>query len=163
MKNVNTVLALAGTFLVSAIGAYADCTTVSGKITETIISPYALNDPFGRTLGTVEGSLNGATTATITSFNPPPAPFILLNVTTQNVFVTKTGDTLVATGAGAFTPIPGQPPGEFTDNLTLTIIGGTGKYAGATGTITYSGEGHGVFGPGLGVFNFTYKGSVCTH
>src|SRR6185503_9879759 len=98
------------------------CQPVAGKILETIISPFAPFDPLGRTLGTLEGVLNGATTAIVTSFTPfPPAPFIVLNATTLNVFVTKGGDVLVGTGTGTLTPIPGQPAGEFTDTLTITI------------------------------------------
>jgi hypothetical protein len=162
VRGNKTKLFVGVVFFAMTLQAYARCQPVAGKISETIISPFALNDPFGRTLGTVEGVLNGSTTATITTFNPPPAPFIVLNITTLNVFVTKGGDVLVGTGAGAFTPIPGKPPGEFTDSLTVTITGGTGKFAGATGTIVYSGEGHCVFGPGLVRFDFTYNGSVCT-
>jgi hypothetical protein len=41
--------------------------------------------------------------------------------------------------------------GDFAENATLTITGGSGKYAGATGTIALKGEAHNVFGgPGVG-------------
>jgi hypothetical protein len=72
--------------------ARADCQhvrDVRGSHRETIIpSP---NDPFRRVLGNVDGVLNGASTAFITSFNPPPAPFIVLNATSFDVFVTNRG------------------------------------------------------------------------
>jgi hypothetical protein len=49
-------------------------------------------------------------------------------------FVAANGDTLVADGTGQATPIPG------TDFLyieeTMTITGGTGRFAGATGSFT---------------------------
>jgi hypothetical protein len=51
--------------------------------------------------------------------------------------------------------------GEFTENATLTVTGGSGKYAGATGTITLEGLAHNLVGPGLTTFNVIYQGSVC--
>lgn len=156
-----SILCLAVCGIVTSAVA-SECKNVSGNIDETIIP--APNDPFGRTLGTVEGVLNGSSTVIITSFTPfPPAPFITLAITSLNVFRTKDGDTLIGTGAGTITPIPGKPPGEFFENVTITIVGGSGKYTGATGSIVISGEGHMVFaGPGVGTFNISYSGSVCT-
>jgi hypothetical protein len=44
----------------------------------------------------------------------------------------------------------------------LTITGGSGKYTGATGTITLKGRDRNVFGgPGDGTFELIYRGSVC--
>ena len=144
-------LAVLGT----AIEARADCRHVRGGITSTIIpSP---NDSFGRVLGNVDGVLNGATTAFITSLNPSPD---VLNATSFDVFVTNGGDMLTATEAVTLTPVPGKPPGEFTENATLTITGGSGKYKGASGTITL--EGKAVFdSSGGGTFDVIYQGSVC--
>lgn len=69
---------------------------------------------------------------------------------------------LTATGVPTRTPVPGGPPGEFTVHVDLTITGGSGKYAGATGTIALEGEAHNLFGgPGVGTFNVIYRGSVC--
>jgi hypothetical protein len=48
----------------------------------------------------------------------------------------------------------------LTENVTLTITGGSGKYTGATGTITLVGKA--VFdSSGGGTFDVIYQGSVC--
>ena len=150
----STKIALAMCFagLGMAIEARAeDCQHVRGGITETtILSP---NDPFGRGLGNVTGTLNGAFTGIITSLNPP-------NATSFDVFVTKRGDMLTATGTPTRTPVPGGPPGEFTVHVDLTITGGSGKYDGATGTMTFDGESH-VGGSGVGTADLIYRGFVC--
>src|SRR5712691_2616631 len=158
-RNTQIALVLCLAVLGTAIEARADCRHVRGGITSTSIPS---NDPMGRVLGNVDGVLNGASTAFITGFGQPPAPFIVLNATSFDVFVTNRGDLLTATGAATLTPVPGKPPGEFTEKATLTITGGSGKYAGATGTITFEGHAHNVFGgPGVGTFNVVYQGSVC--
>jgi hypothetical protein len=46
---------------------------------------------------------------------------------------------LTATGDVTLTPIPGFP-NELTESATLTITGGSGKYAGATGTNKLEGK-----------------------
>jgi len=141
-------LAVLGT----AIDARADCQRVRGSDVETVIpSP---NDPFGRVLGIVGGVLDGASTAFPTSLSADG-----LNGTSSDVFVTKRGDILTATGAVTLTPIPGSSS-EFTENATLTITGGSGRYNGASGTITL--EGRAVFdSAGGGTFDVIYHGSVC--
>jgi hypothetical protein len=59
------------------------------------------------------------------------------------------------------TPIPGLDPGELTLNATLTITGGSGKYAVANGTITFEGQAHNFFGgPGLATTNAVYRGCI---
>ena len=137
-------VAVAGT----AVEARADCHYVRGSIAETRIPS---NDQFGRLLGTVTGVLNGASTVFITS--PPP------NVTSYDVFLTTAGDVLIATGVSApRTPVPGEP-GEFISHVDLTIVGGFGKYAEATGTMTFDGTSHtGTVPP---TADLIYKGTVC--
>jgi hypothetical protein len=39
------------------------------------------------------------------------------------------------------TPVPGEP-GEFFTHVDLTVVGGSGKYAEATGTTTFDGRSH---------------------
>ena len=160
-RNTRIAAVMCLAVLGTAIEARADCKHVRGGLKATAIpSPY---DPFGRALANVDGVLNGANTAFITGFGQPPAPFIVLTATSFEVFLTNGGDMLFATGAATLTPVPGKPAGEFTENTTLTITGGSGKYAGATGTITLEGQAHNVFGliPGPGTFDLVYKGSVC--
>jgi hypothetical protein len=136
-------VAVAGT----AVEARADCHKVRGSIAETRIPS---NDPFGRFLSTVTGVLNGAGTVFITS--PPP------NVTSYDVFVTTAGDVLMATGVPTRTPVPGEP-GEFISHVNLTVVGGFGKYAEATGTMTLDGRTHAATVPTT--VDLVYEGTVC--
>ena len=100
-----------------------------GSISETNIGR---NDQFGRLLGTVTGVLNGASTVFITS--PPP------KVASCDVLTTA-GDVLIATGAPTRTPVPGEA-GEFISHVELTVVGRFGKYAEATGAMTFDGRSH---------------------
>ena len=136
----------------TAIEAWAaDCQYVRGSITETKIS--AAGEPT-RNLGNVTGVLNGAVTVVITS--PPP------NVTSRDIFVTKSGEMLTAIGFPTRTPVPGAPPGEFTVHVDLTITGGSGKYEGASGVRTFDGQSHNALdGPSEATTDLIYQGSVC--
>jgi hypothetical protein len=145
-KTTKTALALCVVLLGAAIEARADCHYVRGGITETRIPS---NDASGRFLGNVTGVLNGASTVFITSVNP---------VTSYDVFVTTSGDMLIAIGSPTRTPVPGEP-GEFITHVDLTVIGGSGKYAEATGTMTFDGTSHtGTVPPTV---DLIYRGTVC--
>ena len=133
------------------------CVEVSGKFNEVILPRDAApNDPFGRILGNVEGSLEGATTAFLTGITPGANGS--LRVTTNNAFATQEGNTLFTRGTAEWTFIKS---GFYQVDLTLTIIGGTGRFAGAVGTIRSLGVGNNV-GPGTGQFVQEYRGQVCT-
>lgn len=123
----------------------ADCQYLRGSITETRIPSNDIN----RLLGNVTGTLNGASTVFITGQNPT-ASF--------DVFLTKKGDLLMAVGAPTRTPIPGQP-GEFTSHVDLTITGGSDKYEGATGMMTFDGVSHTLTVPPSA--DLVYRGTVC--
>jgi hypothetical protein len=56
------------------------------------------------------------------------------------------------------TPVPGEP-GEFTVHVDLTVIGGAGKFAEATGTMTFDGTSHTLAVPAT--VDLIYKGTVC--
>ena len=144
--NTKIALALTMALLGTAVEARADCQYVRGSIAETRIPS---NDPLGRLLGTVTGVLNGASTVFITSLNPTAS---------YDVFLTTSGDTLIATGAPTRTPIPGEP-GEFATHVDLTVIGGSGKYAEATGSMTFDGTFH--TGTVPQTVDLVYKGTVC--
>jgi hypothetical protein len=135
-----------------AVEARAECQGgqyLRGSIAETrIASPNE-----GRFLGTVTGVLNGASTVYTTGMAP--------NVTSFDTFVTTQGDMLTATGRPTRTPIPGAPPGEFSVHVDLTITGGSGKYAGATGWMTFAGQSHNASGGvGVNTVDLVYKGCV---
>ena len=131
----------------TTVEARADCHTVRGSIAEARIS--AAGEP-SRSLGTVTGVLNGAVTVVITS--PPP------DVRSLDIFVTTAGDMLIATGIPTRTPVPGQP-GEFIVHVELTVIGGSGRYAEATGTLIFDGWSH--TGTVPSTTDLVYKGTVC--
>lgn len=139
--------------------AAAACQTVAGKILEVQVPS---SDPFGRVAGPVTGTLNGGATAILTSLIPGPSD--TLTATTEDTFVLNGGDMLVTTGNAVFSPVPGQP-GTFADALTLTVNGAasSGRFAGATGTITVTGVGFNLgAGPGVTFFELRYRGEVCS-
>ena len=147
-RGTQITLALCLAVFGTAIQARADCQSLVGSMTETIIPP-APNDPYGRALGIVNGVLNGASTSVVTSPD---------GSTSSDVIVTNRGDILTGTGAITLTPVPGSS--DFTVNVILTITGGSGKYAGATGTLTYQGQAN-VDAAGTFHVYATYRGSVC--
>ena len=146
-RNTKTELALCVVMLGTAIEARADCKYIRGGIAETAIPS---NDALGRLLGTVTGVLNGASTVFLTT--PPP------NVTSYDVFLTTAGDVLIATGVPTRTPVPGEP-GEFISHVDLTVVGGFGQYAKATGTMTFDGRTH--TGTVPTTADLVYQGTVC--
>jgi hypothetical protein len=135
----------------------AACTSIGGKFTEHILpQASAPNDPAGRILGTVDGSLEGATTAFITSISPELNGGV--HVTTYDTFATLEGNQVFAVGDGHWVLIK---TGFYKVSLTLTIVGGTGKYSTVGGTIYIQGVGDNV-GPGSGTFLQAYTGGICT-
>lgn len=132
------------------------CSEVSGKLNEFILPQSAApGDPFGRILGTVRGSLQGATTAFLTSFSPSPNGDVRITVT--DTFSTEEGNQLFTKGAANWTAVK---PGFLQVNLTLVVAGGTGRFANATGSLKILGIGNNV-GPGTGQFIQEYRGTLC--
>jgi hypothetical protein len=132
------------------------CTEISGRLNEFILPQSAApNDPFGRILGTVRGSLQGSTTAFLTSFVPSPNGDVKITVT--DTFLTDEGNELFTKGAANWTAVK---PGFLQTNITLAIAGGTGKYKDATGSLKVFGIGNNV-APGTGQFLQEYRGQIC--
>ena len=149
-RNTATGLVLSLAVLGTAIDARADsrrddCQDLRGSIAETQIP----SNDIRRLLSNVTGTLHGAGTVFITGLNPP-ASF--------DAFLTEKGDLLMAVGAPTRTPIPGQP-GEFVSHVELTITGGSGKYEGANGTMTFDGVSHTLTVPPTA--DLVYRGTVC--
>ena len=165
-RNAKLKMGLSSALLLLALATAAQaqvqqCVSVNGTLAESVLpNGAAPNDPNGRTLATVTGDLKGAKTAILVSVTPAASGGF--TATTKDVFVTEQHDILVADGSATFTPIPttlgGSP--NLQDILVLKISGGTGRYAGATGTITVQGWGRNV-GPGTGFFTLEYTGNLC--
>jgi hypothetical protein len=132
------------------------CEEMSGKLNEFILPQAAApNDPFGRILGTVRGSLQGATTAFLTSFQPSPSGDI--KITVNDTFSTEAGNQLFTQGSALWSTIK---PGFLAVDLTLAVAGGTGKFRDATGSLHLQGIGNNI-APGTGQFVQEYRGTIC--
>jgi hypothetical protein len=139
----------------------SNCEDVQGEA-QFILIP-APNDPFGRILGPSTGSLRAGITAIVTKLTPTPTGEI--EATSVETWVMSAHDQITFDGQATFTPIPGEPIGTVSDQLTLTVASGLGQYEGATGTIVVTGVGYNVFGPNAGpgntYFQVSYSGSIC--
>lgn len=147
--------------VLSAQDTQDQCESVVGDAQHTLIP--APNDPFGRILGPSTGSLRGAITAIVTSLTPTPDG--TFEVTVVETWVMSAQDQITFDGQATFTPIPGEPIGTVSDELTLTVARGKGEFEGATGQILVTGIGYDVFGPNAGpgntYFELSYSGSIC--
>ena len=169
MGSIRLVIGVAGLVLAlcsSALAGQPECRKVNGDFSEFVITPFGSpNDPLGRVVLIAHGTIHAIGTAILTSVGPGPTPGTL-GATTRHVFVVSEEDQLTATGDAVFTPIPGTP--NVQDVLTLTVTGGTGRFAGATGTILATGIGFNFFplppGPSSdnnSSFHFSLSGTLC--
>jgi hypothetical protein len=165
MKIAGFVVVVLSLLLSTSAVAGRKCRTVKGKFTEIVVDPFlSPNDPFGRVVNYTTGTLTSTGTAILTSVGPGPEPGTI-GATTRHAFVVNETDQITATGVAVFTPIPGTT--DVNDVLTLTIEGGTGAYAGATGQIVATGVGFNFFplppGPTAGSTYFVFKleGEIC--
>jgi len=137
--------------------AATGCIPVSGSYTEHAVSGPDCLSPVGLCIagdyrGDIVGSFAGSASALIAT---PDTPVTMVSAFTSNSTITgavkRYRGTLQVKNAGAFTS---NPDGSIVD--LQTIVGGTGRLAGATGFIRAS-----------GTFSFTdggrstYEGSVC--
>jgi hypothetical protein len=148
------VVCLAAFSWVSAARAEDDdrCKDVHGYDVLTVIP--APNDPMGRSLGSSIGNLKAA----ISVYQTSPT-------TGVGVWVLGPQDILIFNGTFSVSPIPGAPVGTVSLSATLTVAGGTGEFAGASGVLQTRGTGFNVFGPKAGpgstYFEEKYKGNIC--
>ena len=133
------VVCFAAFSLVSAARADDDrCKDVNGH--DVVTSIPAPNDPLGRSLGSSTGDLKAAISAVLTSLTPQPDGSI--QATGMDVWVLGPQDILIFNGKPTVTPIPGAPVGTVSVSGTLTVAGGTGKFAGASGITSDEEHGH---------------------
>src|SRR5262245_30693344 len=140
------------------------CQNVTGKVTWTLVPN---NDAFGRYVGPISGALKGAASEVLINLTPGPiGQTIGFTATSQSTWVVDQEDLLLLTGVHNLVSTVLEPSVIFDDALTLTVTGGTGKYAGATGTINATGTVYNLLGPGFGVgntyFDLRFSGTVCT-
>jgi hypothetical protein len=134
--------------------AAAKCKTVRGHVTsrtvtENCTSPINLCAE-GEFYGAIRGELFlAATSLTPTQDTPVTGVFMF---TSDDIIKTREGD-IYTKDAGALNLTPGS---SGDDVSIVTITGGTGRYAGATGRI----RAYGTFSEAGG--EFSYEGELCT-
>lgn len=126
-----------------------NCIRVGGSI----ITNFGAVDA-NTTLGPATGDLHGAVAASLlTPPQPGPGGTVLFNV--QHHWVTESGDNIYFDHAVA-TTLPLSQTRFAVVSYPVHIVGGTGKFAGATGNLTFWGEADLVAGTA-----FRYSGEVC--
>jgi hypothetical protein len=130
-----------------SVQASPHCAPVGGTVATNFIDQTT-------TLGVATGDLRGAVSATLLGVSTGPNDTVVFSV--QHHWVTEAGDTIVVSVAEAVAkPVAN---GLFAIvNYPVTIVGGTGRFKGATGTVQNIGE------VDLNVQRtvFRYHGEVC--
>ena len=112
--------------------AQPHCRVVGGSVMTNFIAA-------DRTLGTAEGDLRGAVSATLLGISSGGNETTIFTV--QHHWVTETGDTIVMDVATATAAAVPQAPGLFAIiSYPVTISGGTGRFAGASGRLENMGS-----------------------
>jgi hypothetical protein len=130
----------------SAIG---DCVHVGGGVVTNV--GVISSD---RTLGTATGGLKGAVGVQILGQAPGPNGTTVFSV--HHYWVTDEGDTIFVEPA-QLTALPVAPGLFAVVTYPVSINGGTGKFAGATGKLTAIGEADFI----TGKIGLRYSGRVC--
>ncbi len=134
--------------------AAAKCKNVRGHVTSHTVTENC-NSPIGLcAAGRFYGAIRGefflvGTSLTPTQDTPVTGVYIF---TGDDVIKTREGD-IYTKDAGALNLTPGSTGDDVS---IVTITGGTGKYAGATGTL----RAYGTFSESGG--EFSYEGEICT-
>lgn len=146
------------TLLTVAIVALADdkCKVSTGDF--TAVAPATCTSPVGIcTLGTLKGqfpSTYAFTADTLAPANDPASPNKFV-YTGHSVITTPSGDQLFGSDSG-FLYI--EPDGHAPFVTTVTVVGGTGRYAHAKGQFVAPGALHLADGSTVG----TYTATLCT-
>jgi hypothetical protein len=140
------MLVSVGINVTSAQDSATDCETVGGTFLINFVDPTT-------GLAVLSGDLTGAVRGVILDQTMNEANIMSLSL--EHVIVTETGDMLMTTDEATLMPVD---EGVFFMQQTQTIVGGTGRYAEATGTLTEFGAVD--MGTGQGVLRYT--GEICT-
>lgn len=131
-----------------------DCQSVHGQFINQVLLPPggACLSQIACVSGNAKGVLKGDFLATITSFTPSidVATTSVFFVTANLVLHTKNGDLLLKEAAAS-----NQNPDEGDLGDVVTVVGGTGQWAGATGRLRVWGN------LSTTVSDVTYEGDVC--
>jgi len=129
--------------------ARAECRPVAGTVDATIVGGEPTN-----VLGTVSGGLDGATRAVVTGQSQADDGTIRLDL--AHDFVTRDRGSLRTSDSAVWTPIPGHD-GVFHMATDYSIEGGTGTWAGATGSL----RNEGIADTVTGLVTLRYEGEIC--
>jgi hypothetical protein len=144
-----------------AHGDEKNCKEVSGGIVTNVLDESGMVNGmnFGKTtLGTVTGDLRGAIGVYFLSITGVGTPKVVATV--HHHWVTEAGDTIFLENATANAFQVGTLANVYgvgDDSYTINIIGGTGRFAGATGTISTTG----VLDINQGKVVLRYQGEIC--
>ena len=144
-----------------AQGGEKNCREASGGIVTNFLDESGTvngKNFITTTLGTVTGDLRGAVGVYIFSITAGPNNSIVAKV--HHHWVTEAGDTIFLEDATANAFPVGVIPGVYAvadDSYTVNIIGGTGRFAGATGKLSTIG----VLDQGQGKIVLRYFGEIC--
>ena len=157
---------LAASALVAAVATVAvstalaaDCKVVRGHYEETAVPPPQCASPVGLcTTASLSGPVKGDGFFTASSIIPTPdtgvtgVVFVTGDTTVSNARFGNRQGSIFIKNAAAFRSIG---DGDLTD--TQVIVGGTGGFAGATGSLRVTGTFDGATGTG----DMTFEGSIC--
>jgi hypothetical protein len=150
---------------VFAHGDEKNCKEVSGGVVTNFLNEHGnvtydtgTGNFIFTTLGTATGDLRGAVGVYIFSISGLGTPTVVANVHVH--WVTEAGDTIFLEDAKANAFQVGHFPGVYAtgdDSYTAKIIGGTGRFAGASGQLTHTG----VLDTIQGKVVLRYQGEIC--
>jgi hypothetical protein len=134
------------------------CTPVGGTVM-TNFGAFGADNP-NSTMGTATGDMRGAVSGTLVGAPVSSGNTVIFHV--QHHWVTETGDILFFQQATA-TTVPISPGLFAILTYPVHLVGGTGKFAGATGDFTNIGEVSLPNAPDVagGTTIFRYTGQVC--
>ena len=146
--NQNLIFAAAIAALPTA--GFAGCQNVAGTIDASVVGGEPVN-----VLGNVTGDLAGATRAVLIGQSEGENGTVILDL--AHDFVTFGRSSLKTSDKAVWTPVPGYA-GVFHMSTEYRIEGGSGAFAGASGSLMNDG----IADTNTGLVTLRYSGEVCT-